>query len=100
MNIFFTQSQFNSLICESETFRGMIYGLLVDPIEDLRQEIKRRFKDEKSVIPAIKWLREEMKGNGPLLKKLADLGYYTYYNSPNCHTLGIADSKRFVGSCK
>ncbi len=96
MNISFTHEQLLNLLHESPTFRGIYLKLTNNSFNEWREKIKSKFPSylagEK--IPAIKWIRDELKGKTELLKTFDEAGYECYQNC-----LGLAAAKRFVESC-
>lgn len=105
MNITFTTAELHEIMRESYSFREKMISLLEkDILAEYRAIIRKKFplfaSSEK--IPAIKWIREELRGKKDELKEFSALNYEVYGNRSaweNDATLGLAAAKKFVESC-
>lgn len=107
MKIEVNKEQFLNLLEDSPVFRHMVFDLLSEKImgnvleyyaAELRARFPRGATDEK--VPAIKWLREEVKKNNHTDAFVA-AGYETYtpfeFNGPHINRiLCLAAAKKFV----
>lgn len=104
MTIKINKQEFLQLIGESTTFRSMVYDLFektgpqVNVLEFYGEELRKRFPHGGSFekIPAIKWLRGEVKDEKHL-DAFADAGFDVYIPVMGAdRILGLAAAKRFV----
>ena len=102
MNLSLNKTQFLNLISESYTMREIVYDLLVahNPpksiLETYAQEIRSRFSLASQKIPAIKWLRENVKDLNHL-DAFDKMGYDLYHATEmSPAVLSLAAAKRFV----
>lgn len=102
MNISFTHEQLLDLLHESPIFRGIYLNLTHNRLDEWREKIKSKFPDflTGAKSPAIKWLRDGLRGKNELLKLFQSEGYNScYIDGSENETIGIADGKRFAESC-
>lgn len=106
MKIEFTTAELHTLLIESHSFREkMIAFFGRDVLANYRHLIRIKFPlfatSEK--IPAIKWIREELRGKENDLREFDKLNFEVYgYREDwkNNATLGLAAAKKFVESCE
>lgn len=103
MNLSLNKAQFLNLISESYTMREIVYDLLLaqppnNILKAYAQEICSRYPlaNTSEKIPAIKWLRENVKDLNHLYA-FDKMGYEIYHPTETSPALlGLAAAKRFV----
>jgi len=105
MKINFSTAELHAIMQESATFREKIISLVGrDVLTDYRATIRAKFPffNGSDKIPAIKWLREELRGKKDELREFNGLCREVYGKEEDWNTnttLGLAAAKRFVESC-
>ena len=106
MKIQFTPAELNAIMQESDFFRQKMISLCMkkNTLDYYRDQIRDQFPhfQGSEKIPAIKWLRQDVRGKVAILREFDAVNYEVYGNrNAWCEndTLGLAAAKRFVESC-